>query len=57
MIQLISEPTKITDASLSLIDHAYTLNPEKIRYVGTIKCGWIDHFPIYVCCLQEEVSS
>ena len=48
MIQLLSEPTRIADISLSLIDHAYVLNPENIRYTGTINCGASDHFPICV---------
>ena len=54
MIQLISVPTRITDTTSSLIDHAYVLKPENIIYTGTINYGGSDHFPI--CVVYEKFS-
>ena len=45
--QLINEPTRVTLASSSLIDHIVTNTPEKISHSGVIHTGISDHSLIY----------
>ncbi len=43
--QLISEPTRNTDKTASLIDHMFTSTPERVRAVEVAKINISDHFP------------
>ena len=45
--QLIKEPTRVTQKSLSLIDHIHSNITEKICQSGVIKSGISDHYIIY----------
>ena len=45
--QLISEMTRVTEHSQSLIDLLFSSNPEKFRSVGVTPCAGSDHLMIY----------
>ena len=46
--QIITEPTRITNYSQSLIDVFITNNPYKVNTSGVIRIGISDHYMIYV---------
>ena len=48
LTQLINEPTRTTDNTKTLIDHAVTNRPFQILDSGVIPCGISDHDIIYV---------
>ena len=48
LTQLITEPTRTTDNTKTLIDHAVTNRPSQILDSGVIPCGISDHDIIYV---------
>ncbi len=46
--QLISEPTRVTDKSSTLLDHILCNNQEKVCQSGVISVGISDHYMTYV---------
>ena len=47
--QIITEPTRITTDTASLIDVFITNSPQKVKSSGVIRLGISDHYMIYVC--------
>ena len=47
--QIITEPTRITIDTASLIDIFITNSPLKVKSSGVIRLGISDHYMIYVC--------
>ncbi|MEW8544961.1 MAG: reverse transcriptase family protein, partial [Candidatus Thiodiazotropha sp.] len=45
--QLVSEPTRVTNDSRTLIDHIYSNCPENVNSIDVPKIGLSDHFPIF----------
>ncbi|MEW8548505.1 MAG: endonuclease/exonuclease/phosphatase family protein, partial [Candidatus Thiodiazotropha sp.] len=45
--QLVSEATRVTPDSSTLIDHVYSTCPENVNNVDVPKIGLSDHFPIF----------
>ena len=56
LTQLVSEPTRVTNDSSTLIDHIYTNNEENIRNVNVEKLSISDHYGIF-CNRSSRVSS
>jgi hypothetical protein len=55
--QIITEPTRVTIDTLSLIDVFITNIPsQKVKYSGVIRLGISDHYMIYVCSLPKTQS-
>ena len=54
--QLISEPTRVTNNTQTLIDHIYTNNEDNIRSVNVEKLGVSDHYGIF-CNRSSHFSS
>ena len=50
--QLVSEPTRVTQATASIIDHIYTSNPENLSKCFVSKLSISDHFPV---CFSRKV--
>ena len=48
LTQLVSEPTRVTSVSRTLIDHIYCNCPENVKSVLVPKLGLSDHFPIFL---------
>lgn len=48
LCQVINSPTRVTNLTSTLIDHAYVSNPENIANVVVPSCGISDHFPICI---------
>ena len=46
--QIVTEPTRVTPSSCSLIDHILTNSKDKVREAGVIPVGFSDHFLIYM---------
>ena len=53
LTQLVTEPTRVTQYSSTLIDLCLTNSPDKISQSGVIDIGIIDHSAIY---LKRKVS-
>lgn len=49
LTQLVTEPTRITETTATLIDHVYTTHPENIGQCVTSSLSLSDHFPICFC--------
>ena len=47
LIQLISEATRVTYETTTLIDHIYSNCPENVNSINVPKIGLSDHFPIF----------
>ena len=47
--QIIDEPTRVTEASMTLIDHIYVTHPEYVQASGICKVSISDHFGIGLC--------
>ena len=47
LTQLVSEPTRVTGDSSTLIDHIYANCPENVNSLNIPKIGLSDHFPIF----------
>ena len=47
LIQLVSEATRVTADSRTLIDHIYANCPENVTSIDVPKIGLSDHFPIF----------
>ena len=47
LTQLVSEPTRVTGDSSTLIDHIYANCPENVNSINIPKIGLSDHFPIF----------
>ena len=45
--QLVSEATRVTSTSKTLIDHIYSNCPENVTSIDVPKIGLSDHFPIF----------
>ena len=45
--QLVSEATRVTSTTKTLIDHLYTNCPENVTSIDVPKIGLSDHFPIF----------
>ena len=52
--QLVNEPTRVTQYSSTLIDHAFTNKPSNISNVFVPKLSISDHYPV---CLTRKVNS
>ena len=48
LTQVVTEPTRVTSNSKTLIDHIYCNCPENVKSVSVPKLGLSDHFPIFV---------
>lgn len=46
-VQLIEQPTRAAGTSISLIDHIYVADSERVRDCGVIDCSFSDHDFIY----------
>ena len=46
--QTISEPTRITNTSRTLIDLCITNSPDKVKASGVLSIGISDHSPVYL---------
>lgn len=47
--QIISEPTRVTTETTSLIDVFITNIPQKVKSSGVLRISISDHYMIYVC--------
>ena len=54
LTQLVTEPTRITQTSATLIDHVYASNPENIVHCTTSSISLSDHFPV---CFTRKINS
>ena len=54
LTQLISQPTRITNTSSTLIDHIYTNNPHVVYYARVDQTALSDHYPI-LCNLSFKM--
>ena len=54
LTQLVTEPTRVTETTNTLIDHVYTTHPENIVRCFTSTLSLNDHFPI---CFTRKVNS
>ena len=54
LTQLVSEPTRITQTSATLIDHVYASHPENIVHCTTSSISLSDHFPV---CFTRKINS
>ena len=52
MSQLISEPTRITPTSSTLIDLCITSSPEKISKAGVVHLGISDHSLVFMTLIK-----
>ena len=52
LIQLITEPTRVTQYSSTLIDLCLTNSPDKISKSGVINIGISDHSAVYLIVRQ-----
>ena len=57
LTQLISEPTRVTQESQTLIDHIYTNNEETIQSVSVEKMCISDHFAVFCNCKSHASVS
>ena len=48
-VQLITEPTRVTETTESLLDHVYVTNEENVSISGVIHTGLSDHSLVYAC--------
>ena len=55
LMQLVSEPTRVTKESKTLIDHIYTNNAENIQWVPVEKICISDHFAVF--CNRKSHTS
>ena len=55
MKQLISEPTRETIRTSTLMDHIATTHPNNIVTPGVIKCGISDHYAVY--CVRKFMQN
>ena len=49
LTQIIDEPTRVTEASMTLIDHIYVTHSEYVQASGICKVSLSDHFGIGLC--------
>ena len=47
LTQLVSEATRVTPSSSTLIDHIYSNCPENVTSINVPKIGLSDHFPVF----------
>ena len=47
---MVTEATRVTPDSSTLIDHVYSNRPENVENVDVPKIGLSDHFPIFFTC-------
>ena len=47
LTHLVSEPTRVTESSTTLIDHIYTSNPENISECFVASYSLSDHYPVF----------
>ena len=58
LTQLVSEATRVTSDSRTLIDHVYSNCPENVNSLNVPKIGLSDHFPIFLhACSAPKVKS
>ncbi|VDI58187.1 Hypothetical predicted protein [Mytilus galloprovincialis] len=48
MSQMVTEPTRVTKTSSTLIDHVYCNLPENINYIAVPKYSISDHYPVCI---------
>ena len=53
LTQLITEPTRVTQTSSTLIDHVYTINPATIAESFVSQISLSDHFPV---CFTRKMN-
>ena len=54
LLQLVQEPTRVTDTSATLIDHVYSSNPVNISNCFVSKLAISDHFPV---CFSRKINT
>ena len=52
--QLVTQPTRVTDSSSTLIDHLYSNNEENLSNVHVAELGISDHYAIF--CKGKSIS-
>ena len=52
--QMITEPTRVTETTSTIIDHVYTSNPDNIIERFASPCSISDHFPV---CFTRKISN
>ena len=56
LTQLVTEPTRITPTSATIIDHVYTSHPENIINCSVSSISLSDHFPIrFTCKINNKI--
>ena len=53
MSQIVSDPTKVTKTSSTLVDHVYSTQPENIDFISVPKYSISDHYPIFISHKRE----
>ena len=53
MSQIVSDPTRVTKTSSSLVDHVYSNQPENIDFILVPKYSISDHYPICISHKRE----
>ena len=61
LTQLVSEPTRVTGDSSTLLDHVYANCPENVNSLNIPKIGLSEHFSIFLhekcmCNLQRQIT-
>ena len=56
LTQLVSEATRVTPDSRTLIDHIYCNYPENVKSVLVPKLGLSDHFPVFITRTMQNHS-
>ena len=54
--QLITEPTRVTSSSKTLIDLCVTNSPEKVTNSGVIHLGISDHSLVFFCHVRLNIA-
>ena len=54
MLQIVSDPTRVTKTSSTLVDQVYSNQPENIDFISDPKCSISDHYQICICIFFKE---
>ena len=53
MSQIVSDPTKVTKTSSTLVEHVYSTQPENIDFISVPKYSISDHYPQFISHKRE----
>jgi hypothetical protein len=53
MSQIVSDPTRVTNSSSTLVDHVYSNQPENVDFISVPKYSINDHYPICISHKRE----